>query len=419
MKKLLSLALCAIFIYINALPCLAVTGAPNITSESAILIDADSGQILYEKNMHKKMYPASTTKILTGLIAVENGNMGDIITFSHDAVYSIERGSSHASISEGEQLTLEQAMYALAIESANDAANGIGEYLAELAGRSSFAQLMNERALRAGAINSNFVNPHGLHDENHYTTAYDLAMIARQCVQYELFNTIFSAETFSIPPTNKQSETRTFHSANWFLNGAYSYDDIVMSKIGWTEEAQHTMVTCAERDGVKLICVVMKSTNKKEKWNDSAALFDWGFENFKKIDLSGEYIALCAPETINCDENGKLFIEKENIICDATSVLLTLGDDVSSINASFSSPVLSSDLKTAEITVQLYTGSEDDKNLLSTVKATASVSERKGVVAQARQPTSNKLSDILTVILFGVMTFIAAMICDILISGRV
>lgn len=418
MKRFLSLALCAIFIYMNTLPCIAAASVPNITSETAVLIDADSGQVLYNKNMHEKMYPASTTKILTGLIAVENGNMGDTVTFSHNAVYSIERGSSHASISEGEQLTLEQAMYAMSIESANDAANGIGEYLAATAGRSSFAELMNQRAKQAGTLNSNFVNPHGLHDENHYTTAYDLAMIARQCVQYDLFNKIFSAETFSIPPTNKQSETRTFHSANWFLNGAFPYDDIVMSKTGWTQEAEHTMVTCAERDGVKLICVVMKSTHKKEKWNDTAALLNWGFENFKKVELSGEYIALCAPETINCDDSGKLFIEKENIVCDATSVLLTAGDEASSIKADFSTPVLSSDLKTAEITVQLYTGREDSKNLLTSINASAPVSERTGVVAQVRQPTSNKFSDIITVVLFGIMTFIGAMICDILISGR-
>ena len=179
MKRIFSLALCCLLIYINTI---TVFAAPvwngTLTSETAVVIDGKSGQIIYEKNAHQKMYPASTTKILTGLLAVEQGNMSDNITYSHDAVYGIERGSSHASISVGEVLTLEQSMYALSIESANDAAAGIGEYLEQKTGK-SLSTLMNERAMEAGAMNSNFVNPHGLPDRNHYTTAYDLAMIAR------------------------------------------------------------------------------------------------------------------------------------------------------------------------------------------------------------------------------------------------
>lgn len=418
MKKIFSLALCALLVYINIFPARAAA-APTVINESAVLIDADSGRVLYQKNMHQKMYPASTTKILTGLLAVEKGNLSDTLTFSHDAVFSIERGSSHASISEGEQMSLEQALYAMSVESANDAAKGVGEYLAAKEGK-SFSRMMNERAAQAGAMNSNFVNAHGLHDDNHYTTAYDLAMIAKDCIKYEEFNKIFSTETFSIPPTNKQPETRTFHSANWFLNGAFEYDTIVMSKTGWTGEASHTMVTCAKRGDVTLICVVMKSTAKKDKWNDSAALFDWGFENFKKVDISGEYVALCAPQTINCDDSGRLFIQKEDIVCPGTSVLLSNGDSPESIKADFSAPVLSSDLKTAKMTVELYTGRGDGKNVLATVSATAPVSERKTVSALHTAPkASGTAGDVVMLLLFGVLSFVAAMICDILIARRI
>lgn len=179
MKRFIAMALCSLIIYMNFLPLTAkAAAAPEVLSETAVLIDGVTGQVLYEKSAHRRMYPASTTKILTGLLAVELGDMNDVLTYSHEAVYGIERGSSHASISEGENLTLEQSMYALSIESANDAAAGIGEYVAAKAGK-GLSELMTERAKAAGALNSNFVNAHGLHDDNHYTTAYDLAMIAR------------------------------------------------------------------------------------------------------------------------------------------------------------------------------------------------------------------------------------------------
>lgn len=418
MKRFFAAAAAAIFTLLNiGRPFAAARDAPRVQSETAVLIDASTGQVLYRKDMDKKMYPASTTKVLTGLLAVENGNMSDVITFSHDAVYSIGRDTSHASISEGEQLTLEQAMYAMSIESANDAANGVGEYLREKLGK-PFSQLANERAVRAGAKNSNFVNPHGLHDDNHYTTAYDLAMIARRAVGYELFDEIFSAETYSIPPTNKQPQTRTFHSANWFLNGAYNYDGIVMSKTGWTQEAAHTMVSCAQRDGVKLICVVMNSRKKSAKWDDSRALFDWGFENFKPVDVSGEYISLSAPENISCDESGRLYIAKSDIRASGITVLLSRTDSPDSVKVEFSSPVLSDDLRVAQLDAVLYTGTAEEKNVLATVPATATVSER--TVYTAAPPADEKpAADMFTVLVFGCLTFVAVMICDVLISKRI
>lgn len=416
MKRLLSAFFAALFIVMNAVPAHA-REAPQVISETAVLIDAATGQVLYEKEKDKRMYPASTTKVLTGLLAVENGDMADSITFSHDAVYSIGRDTSHASISEGEVLTLEQAMYAMAIESANDAANGIGEYLTAKTGK-SFSQLANERARRAGAKNSNFVNPHGLHDENHYTTAYDLALIAAQRVKNDTFNRIFSAETYSISPTNKQPETRTFHSANWFLNGAFNYDGIVMSKTGWTQEAAHTMVTCAERNGVKLICVVMYSRTKSAKWDDTRALFDWAFENFKPVAVSGEYIALSAPDRINCDGSGRLYIAKKDIQADTATVLLSSGDSAESVQVEFSAPSMSEDMQTAEMTATLYTGKSTDKNVLATVQVNAPVSELL-TVTQVADARSNPADNMLTTLIFGLLTFVAVMICDILIGKRI
>jgi len=424
MKRIVSLAACCLVIYMNIMTVFAAKQwNGSLISETAVLMDARTGQVLYQKDAHKKMYPASTTKILTGLLAVELGNMSDKITYSHEAVYGIERGSSHASISEGEVLTLEQSMYAMAIESANDAAAGIGEYIAAKAGK-SLGQLMTERAKAAGAKNSNFVNAHGLHDKDHYTTAYDLAMIARECIKHDKFNEIFTAKTYSIPPTNKQSQTRTFNSANWFMNGVFIYDgnfdreDLLISKTGWTGEARHTMVTAIDHDGVQLIAVVMYSTVDDNKWEDTENLLNWALDTYKSVEVSGEYIALCADEEIRCDDRGRLYIEKENLVCEDTTVMLSQGDSVNSIKAEFSQPVLDSRLENATMTATLYTGEGGDRTVLGTVQATAKVSERLAV-SVLPQAEVNVVSDMVMCVLFGLLTFVAVMICDILIGKRI
>ena len=425
MKRLFSLALCCLLIYINII---TVFAAPKkwdgtLVSETAIVIDGSSGQVIYEKNAHQKMHPASTTKILTGLLAVEYGNMTDNITYSHNAIYGIERGSSHASISVDEVLTLEQSLYALSIESANDAAAGIGEYLESKTGK-SLSNLMNERAKQAGALNSNFVNPHGLPDNNHYTTAYDLAMIAKECIKYDAFKEIFTAKTYSIPPTNKQSKTRTFNAANWFVNGVFVYDGnfqregLLMTKTGWTQEARHTLVTAFEQDGRTIIAVVMSAPRDDDTFGDIEKLFNWAFENYKSVDVSGEYIALCADEEIYCDDRGRLLIEKENITASGTSVLLKNDVDANSIKAEFSAPVLTGDMTTAEMTATLYIENGSDKTVLATVPVSATVSERT-VISVLPQVETSLISDMTMCILFGLLTFIAVLICDILIGKRI
>ena len=425
MKRFFSLALCCLLIYINIITVFAAPKAwdGTLVSETAVVLDGATGQVIYEKNAHQKMYPASTTKILTGLLAVEYGNMSDNITYSYDAVYGIERGSSHASISVDEVLTLEQSMYALSIESANDAAAGIGEYLENKTGK-GLSELMNERAKQAGALNSNFVNPHGLPDKNHYTTAYDLAMIAKECIKYDTFKEIFTAKTYSIPPTNKQSKTRTFNAANWFTNGVFIYDGnfsregLLMTKTGWTQEARHTLVTAFEQDGKTLVCVVMSAPRDDDTFGDTEKLFNWAFENYKRVDVSGEYIALCADEEIYCDDRGRLFIEKENITAQGTSVLLKNSVDANQILAEYSAPILTGDMSTAEMTATLYLQNGDSKTVLATVPVSATVSERT-IVSVLPQVETSLVSDITMCILFGLLTFVAVLICDILIGKRI
>jgi D-alanyl-D-alanine carboxypeptidase len=416
MKKITALAMCA-FIFATLFLQIFAYGAaaPDVISETAVIIDADSGQVLYDKDKDKKMYPASTTKILTGLLAVENGDMGDVLTATANTLAGVG-SSSHIALSPGEQMTVENAMYAMSVESANDAANLVGEYVSAKLGK-DLSQLMTDRAKELGAVNSNFVNASGLHDDNHYTTAYDLALIAKECVKHDDFNKIFSAEVYTIPRTNKH-EVREIHSSNWFLNKVFPYDGIIMSKIGWTDEATHTMVTCCKRGDLKLICVVMKSTNRAAKWDDTKALFDWAFSTFKRVNLSGMHIALAADEETTVDKTGRLYVKKKDIVCPDASVFMTAGDDEKKLKYSFTNPVLSADLSTVTMDVEIYTGRKNNKNVLATLKATAKVSERSARVVQQRARVS-LAKDLALVTIFSTLTFTAAMISDILINKRI
>ena len=257
----------------------------SLAAETAVLMDAASGEILYDKDADKKMYPASITKLMTILLALENGKLTDEITFSHDAVYNIEQGSAHIAIMEGETLTLEQVLRAIILRSANEASNGVAEYVDGSV--EAFAKHMTKRAKELGCTNTNFVNANGLFDENHYTTAHDMALIARELLKHEEYRSMMSETDYEIPPTNLQTETRYLHGQHQMLNpnSIYYYKDAIGGKTGYTVEAGNTLVTYAERDGLTLIAVVMKC-NGAEHYTYTAALFDYGFANYASVKIA-------------------------------------------------------------------------------------------------------------------------------------
>jgi len=257
----------------------------DIISQSAVLMDAETGQILFEKNMHEKLPPASITKIMTALLAIEKGKLSDKITMSHDAVFSVPRGASHIALDEGEILTLEEALYAMLLVSANDAANGIAEYIS--GSMDKFAALMNARALELNAIDTQFKNPSGLTEEGHYTSAYDMALITRQAMQYPVFNKIWGTRRYEMTPTNLQEEVRYLNTQNRMLvpSNTNYYDKVIGGKLGWTTEAQNTMVVAAQQDGRTLLCVLLRSQNSQAKYQDARLLFEYGFNHFNKISL--------------------------------------------------------------------------------------------------------------------------------------
>lgn len=278
----------AAFIFCPADKISAETGNPPvITSEAYILLDAGTGQILYEKNMHQKHYPASLTKILTALLVFEQGGkLTDKIIMSEEAVLSIEPNSSHIALDVGEEITLEQALNAMAVASANDAANGIAEYLA--GDLDSFGIMMTKKAAALGAKKSSFINAHGLPDENHYSTAYDLALIMIHAIKNPDLRQILSKRRYEMQPTNCQPEVRYLNNTNPLLNGKFAYEGIIAGKNGWTKDAQYTLATAAQKNGRELVVVALRNPDQEDICVDAIKLLDYGFNAFREVTVSSK-----------------------------------------------------------------------------------------------------------------------------------
>lgn len=287
-KKVVSLILFLILVTSNV----SFAEDLNLTARSAILVDADTGQVLYEKNPHLKLHPASTTKIMTGILAIEYGKPNDLVTVDEETPYIIK--GSHIALEPGEQLLMKDLIYALLIQSANDSAMVIANHIS--GNVEEFVKMMNEKAKELGAVNTNFTNPHGLTDEKHLTTAYDLSLIARYAMKNETFRKIVANYTYTIEPTNKKDETRYLKSHNRLLYSSEKinvdgnmvptkYEGTTGIKTGYTTEAGNCLVASAERDNKRLIAVVLKS-NGNEVFSDVHKLFNYGFENFERVKIS-------------------------------------------------------------------------------------------------------------------------------------
>ncbi len=290
---------------------------PEIFSGSAVVMEAETGTVLYDKNMHQQAYPASITKILTAILAIENCSMNEMVEFSHDAVFSVPRDSSHIAIVPGELLTMENCLYGLMLASANEVANAIAEHVS--GNIDNFVTLMNQRAKELGAINTHFNNTNGLPDEAHYTSCYDMAMISRAAVSNETFIKIDSTTSYMIPPTNLQVEERPVNSLHPLLiNGSKHYDGCFGGKTGYTTIAGNTLVTFARRDGITLICVVMQS-DAVNIYDDSTALLNYGFENFSKYNI--------AENETKFNLQGSGFFESANSIFESSYPQIGLNAD--------------------------------------------------------------------------------------------
>ena len=247
---------------------------PTIQSEGAVVIDAATGTVLYGKNQNTRYYPASITKLMTALLVLENCQLGDTVTFSRTATENLESGAVSLKLTEGDKLTVEQCLYGLLLKSANEVANGLAEKVSGSV--SGFAGLMNQKAAALGCTGTHFANPNGLNDSNHYTTPYDMALIARAAFQNDTLRKIDTTLSYKFPATKNAGErTITMGHKMMYSTDSRYYPGIIGGKTGYTSKAGNTLVTGAEKNGVRLIAVVMKS--KSTHYADTKALLDYGF----------------------------------------------------------------------------------------------------------------------------------------------
>lgn len=263
---------------------------PGTYGEAAIVMDAGTGSVLYAKNIDGHEYPASITKVLTSLIALKYGNLSDNVTFSNDCVSFMQPGDSSVGLKEGNVITLEQALYATLLASANEAAYAVAENVGKNAGHdySWFIQQMNEECKSLGGNNSNFVNANGLHDENHYTCARDMALIGREIWRYPEFLKICQEQSYTIPASDT-TEEHVFpqHHKMLIKENKNYYQYAVAGKTGYTSNALSTLITLADNGNMKLVCVVLR-THGVNIYPDTKNLFEYVFNNFQKIQVADE-----------------------------------------------------------------------------------------------------------------------------------
>lgn len=310
-------------------------GGPAIESLSGVVMDFDTGTICYEKDTTTARYPASITKIMTALVALENSSLDEVVTFSQYAVYSIEKGSSSISRDIGEEMTMEQCIYGLMLESANECGNAIAEHVGgDVEG---FVNMMNEKAAELGCVNTHFTNPHGLHDENHYTCAYDMALIARAAYENPTFALITGSKRYTIPPTNKhdtETPLNNHHAMlNYYRTNQYLYEYCVGGKTGYTSDALGTLVTYAKKDDMTLIAVTMCGSGSTH-YTDTRTLFDYYFANMQNIkigDLGGDMSNMLGDSISMLENDNEIPFEVDL----KATVFLPIGADLTNLKWEF------------------------------------------------------------------------------------
>ena len=269
---------------------------PSLGSKAVYIAEPTTGKVIYEKNAHEVRYPASTTKILTALLVLENCKLDDVVTISQNAVSLVPDGYSNANLRPGEEHTVKDLLYALMLPSANEAANALAEHISGSV--EAFAELSNKRAKELGCENLHFVNPNGIHDDNHSCTAYDLYLIAKECQKYDIFNEVVTTKTYTLPSTPQFPGTRTLKNTNDMLSpGTYYYENCTGIKTGTTTPAGQCLVASSSKDGINLISVVLGGgTNAKglaDRFYDTKELFEFTYNNYsvKEIANYGDKVA--------------------------------------------------------------------------------------------------------------------------------
>ncbi len=302
---------------------------PGIKADSAVLIEASTGKAIYEKEALTQRYPASTTKLMTSLLAIENSDLSETVVMSRDAINSISSDASNVGALIGEKLSMEDCLYAVLLASANEVAYAVAEHVGN-GDYDDFIDMMNARAEELGCSNTHFSNPHGLHEDDHYSCANDLALIMRQCIQYPEFRRISNNKNHTLPVTNKRSE-QVIPQTHKILRGRIACEGVFAGKTGFTDQAGSCLVTAAERNGMTLICVVMGEKADADCYTDTAELFNYGFENFKIMEISKKQENRNAFPSLFSDEEA--FVEKtySDLSIEDTTAVLPLGAEIAEL----------------------------------------------------------------------------------------
>lgn len=293
-KKRLCCLIFSILIIFNCLPTTAFAIENiDIKAKAAILADPESDMILYQKNANEKMYPASTTKIMTALLTLENAKLTDVVTIQKQDFAGMGTWGSSGGLLVGEEITVEDLLYCLMLPSANEAANALARHIS--GNIEDFVTLMNKRAIQLGCKNTNFANPNGLHNDNHYTTAYDLFLIAREAMKIETFAEIVNTAQKTLKPTNMHPESRKIFTTNRLIlrkSDSCYYSKCDGIKTGFTTPAGYCLVSTATNKGSTLISVVLGCENPENEFplsfTETKRLFEWGFSSFSKKTLVSE-----------------------------------------------------------------------------------------------------------------------------------
>lgn len=304
--------------------------SPSVMGESAIIMELSTGTILYEKNMHDIHYPASITKIMTVLLAIENCEMDEIVTVPPEAVYMEDKGS-HIALDVGEQLTVEQCLYAIMLASANDAAYALAEHVGGT--YENFIRMMNEKAKEIGCQNTNFTNPHRLPDESHVTSAYDMVLITKAALQYDMFQTVSGTSYYEIPSTKYQKDLICMYNHHKMIGKTeFQNEKVFAGKNGYTDAAGHTLVTCAKRDDMIIICVVMQDQGEYI-YRDTLELLNYSLDGFSKEKISEDkafFEEMLKKENPNFEN---YFISKFDV--NNSYIIIPKGLNISDLNIKF------------------------------------------------------------------------------------
>lgn len=297
----------------------------SIKSKAAILVEVSTGRIIYEKNSTEKMWPASTTKIMTALLTIEKCNLDDIVTVSENAISNIPSGYVTCNLQVGEEISVRDLLNALMIVSANDAAYVLAEYVG--GSTVEFADLMNQKARELGCTGTHFVNPNGIHDDRHYSTAYDLYLIATYAMKNETFRELVSKTEGVLPATNKYPNAdRTLKTTNALINpdSTNYYKNAIGIKTGYTSQAGNCLVAEASRDGLEFIAVVLNG----DRFPDSIQLFDYAYDNFTLTKIKEKNTVVDTIEIENATKETKML---DMLIDDSITVINNKSIDVNQI----------------------------------------------------------------------------------------